>query len=182
MRMMALALLATVLAGACQPATKDGMPLAERRLAEKLVNTGLLISVDDEGLNRIASEQARQAVMANFISPDQYGQGTMAIKRSLEPIMAEAREVTVKGLVDAYNVKELELLVEFFASKRGENIRNNLSAVVAPSEQLLASKGGEAVGKALEQVRSAWPEAPPPAPEMPAGPGGPAAPAPSPSN
>jgi len=179
MRMMAIALLGTVLAAACQPATKDGLPLAERRLAEKLISTGMLVSVDEESLSRIASEQARQAVMANFISPDQYGQGTLAIKRSLEPVMAEAREMTVKALVDAYNVKELELLVEFFVSKRGENIRNNLPAALAPSEQLLASKGGEAVGKALEQVRAAWPAAPPPAPEMPAGPGGPAAPAPS---
>lgn len=179
MRIMAIALLGTVLAAACQPATKDGMPLAERRLAEKLVDTGLIVSVNEESRKQIASEQARQAVMAQYLSPDQYKQGILAIERSLEPIMAEARETAVKGLVDSFNVKELEMLVEFFASKRGENIRNNLTAAVGPSEQLLASKGGEAVGKALEQVRGAWPEAPPAPPEMPAGPGGPAAPAPS---
>jgi hypothetical protein len=157
------------------------MPLAERRLAEKLVDTGLLVSVSPEGLREVANQQAQQAVMSGFLAPDQFRQGAMAIQRSMEPVMAEARESAVKGLVDTFNVKELEMLVEFFASKRGDNIRNNLGTALAPSEQLIGAKAGEAIGKALEQVRSAWPEAPP-APEAPAGPrapGGPAAPAPS---
>mgnify|MGYP001436870390 CR=1 FL=1 len=181
MRMMALALLGTVLAGACQPAAKDGLPLAERRLAEKLVNTGLLISVDPAGLRQVAGQQAQQAVMAGYLAPDQFQQGIMAIERSMEPVMAEARESAVKGLVDTFNVKELEMLVEFFASKRGDNIRNNLGAALGPSEELIASKANEAIGKALEQLRGAWPAAPTPpaAPAIPGAPGAPVAPLPS---
>lgn len=179
MRMMAIALLGTVLAAGCQPAAKDGMPLAERRLAEKLIDSGLLISVDKESLRQAAGQQAQQAVMAQMLAPDQYRQGALAIERSMEPIMAEARDTAVKGLVDAFNVKELELLVEFFASKKGENIRNSLGAAIAPSEELIQAKANDAIMKAIEQVRSAWPSPPPPAPDLPTIPGAPAAPAPS---
>lgn len=169
MRVMVLALLGTVLATACQPAVKDGMPLAERRLAEKVVDTGLLLPLNEESLRQIAAQQAQQAMMQGMLASDQFVQGAMAIQRALAPAVAEARELAIKGLVDAYNVKELELLAEFFVSKRGENIRANLEAALSPSQELFMGRAQEATVKALEQVRAAWPEAQPaaPAPEAP---------------
>lgn len=170
MRMIALALLGTVLAGACQPAAKDGLPLAERRLAEKILDTGLLIPAGNDGLRQIAIEQAQQAAMAGMLTPEQFPQGALAIERNMKAILPEVREAAVKGLVDAYNVKELELLVAFFASKRGDTIREKLNDALAPSNELMNGRAQEAVMKGIEQVRSAWPEAgaapavPPPAP------------------
>ncbi len=176
MRMMALALLGTVLAGACQPAAKDGMPLAERRLAEKLLASGLLIPTGEEGMRQLATQQAQQAMMSGALLPDQFVQAAMAIERNMKPVMAEVHESAVKGLVDSYNVKELELLVEFFASKRGEAVRENISTALAPSQELMGGRAQEAVAKAIEQVRSAWPEAGPAPTEAPMVPGAPVAP------
>lgn len=174
MRMLALALLGTVLAGACQPAATDGMPLAERRLAEKLLDTGIFVPTSEEGLSEIAFQQAQQVVMAGMLAPEQMTQGAMAIARNLKSVLPEVREAAVKGLVDSYNVKELELMVEFFGSRRGESVREKLSSSLAPSQELLAGRGQEAVMKAIEQVQSAWPEAGPVPVVPPAAPGEPA--------
>lgn len=177
MRMIALALLGTVLAGACQPATEGGLPLAEQRLAAKIIDSGLLLPLGGEGLREMAGQQAQQAVMAGALAPDQFVQGAMAIERGMEPVMAEVREAAVKGLVDAYNVRELKMLAEFFATKTGDDVRAKIGPALEPSQVLMNERAQEAMGKALERLRAAWPEAgatPPPA--VP-GPGGPAAPA-----
>jgi len=169
MRMMALALLGTVLAGACQPATQDGMPLAERRLAEKIIDAGLLIPMGNDSLRQFAGQQAQQAMMAGMLAQDQFVQGAMAIERGMEPVMLEVREAAVKGLSDTYNVKELTMLAEFFASKQGDDIRNKLGAALEPSQVLMNERAQAAMVTALDKLKAAWPE---PAPAAPAGPPG----------
>jgi len=169
MRMMALALLGTVLAGACQPASTDGMPLAERRLAEKIIDAGLLIPMGDDSLRQFAGQQAQQAMMAGMLAQEQFVQGAMAIERGMEPVMLEVREAAVKGLSDAYNVKELTMLAEFFASKQGDDIRNKLGAALEPSQVLMNERAQAAMVTALDKLKAVWPE---PAPAAPAGPPG----------
>jgi hypothetical protein len=154
MRMMALALLGTVLAGACQPASTDGMPLAERRLAEKIIDAGLLIP------------------MGEMLAQEQFVQGAMAIERGMDPVMVEVREAAVKGLSDTYNVKELTMLAEFFASKQGDDIRNRLNAALEPSQVLMNERAQIAMVEALDKLKAAWPEPAPAAPPAPAGPPG----------
>jgi len=158
MRLIALALLGTVLAGACQPASEGGLPLAEKRLAAKILDSGLLIPLGGDSLREMAGQQAQQAVMAGQLAPDQFVQGAMAIERGLEPVMAEVRETAIKGLVDTYNVRELKMLTEFFASKTGDDVRAKIGPALEPSQVLMNERAQEAMGKAIERLKAAWPE------------------------
>ncbi len=181
MRMMALALLGTILAGACQPTSEGGLPLAEQRLAARILDSGLLIPLGGDSLREMAGQQAQQAVMAGALAPEQFVQGAMAIERGLEPVMAEVRETAIKGLVDAYNVRELKMLAEFFASKTGDDVRAKIGPALEPSQVLMNERAQEAMDKALERLRAAWPQAgagPAPATD----PAGPPVPAPAPAS
>ena len=135
------------------------MPLAEQRLAAKILDSGLLIPLGGDGLREMAGQQAQQAVMAGALAPDQFVQGAMAIERGMEPVMAEVREAAIKGLVDAYNVRELKMLAEFFATKTGDDVRAKIGPALEPSQVLMNERAQEAMGKALERLKAAWPEA-----------------------
>lgn len=172
MRMIALALVGTVLAGACQPTTEGGLPLAEQRLAARILDSGLLIPLGGDGLREMAGQQAQQAVMSGALAPDQFVQGAMAIERGMEPVMAEVREAAIKGLVDAYNVRELKMLAEFFATKTGDDVRAKIGPALEPSQVLMNERAQEAMMTALDKLKAAWPEPAPAAPAMPAAPPG----------
>jgi len=168
MRMIALALLGTVLAAGCQPTVKDGMPVAERRLAEKIVDSGLLVPVGEGSQRQMAGQLAQQAMMGGALAPEQFVQAAMAIERALEPVAKEARETAIKGLVDAYNVKELELLADFFVSKQGEQVRNKITEALEPSQALMNERAQTVTAEALQRLKAAWP-APTPTPAAPQG-------------
>lgn len=167
MRSMALLLLGTVVVAGCQPASKDGMPLAERRLAEKIIDAGLLIPMGKDSLRQFAGQQAQQAMMGGLLAQDQFVQGAMAIERGMEPVMTEVREAAVKGLSDTYTVKELTMLAEFFASAKGDDIRNRLNSALEPSQVLMNERAQAAMTQALEKLRAAWPEPAAPGPVVP---------------
>ena len=90
----------------------------------------------------------------------------------MQPVMVEVREAAIKGLSDTYNVKELTMLAEFFASKQGDDVRNKISAALEPSQVLMNERAQEAMMTALDKLKAAWPEPAPAAPAMPAAPPG----------
>jgi hypothetical protein len=82
------------------------------RLATKLVDAGVPIPLDGEGMQQIAYQQVQGMMQQDGLSPEQARQVLMGITKNLEASTPEIKEALVKSFTDEFNVKELELLVK----------------------------------------------------------------------
>lgn len=166
-------LAAAVALGACQPAGAPGAaPVAEQRLAAKLVEAGVPLPLDRDGLQQIAFQQVQGMMFQDGLSPEQARQVLMGVTKNLEAATPEIKEMLIKTLTDEFNVKELELLVKFVASKEGKAIQEKMPVVGEKGSTEFQTMAQQAAVKALADVRAAWPVPPPPAPPAPAVPPG----------
>ena len=162
---------------ACQPAS--GPPAAEVRLATKLVEAGVPIPLEGEGLQQIAYQQVQGMMMQDGLSPDQARQVMRGIVKNMEAATPAMKEALVKSFTDEFNVKELELLVKFVTSEEGKGIQEKIQIVGQKGSEQFQAMAQDAGVRALAELRSVWPVPPAPAPAAPALPPGaqPAAPA-----
>lgn len=164
---------------ACQPTS--GPPAAEVRLATKLVDAGVPIPLDGEGMQQIAYQQVQGMMQQDGLSPEQARQVLMGITKNLEASTPEIKEALVKSFTDEFNVKELELLVKFVTSKEGQAIQEKIQVVGQKGSEQFQAIAQQAGVKALADLRSVWPVPPAPAPEAPVLPPGITPPAPLPN-
>lgn len=172
---------AAVALGACQPAGAPGAaPVAEQRLAAKLVDLGVPVPLEGEGMQQMVFQTIQGMMFQDGVPQEQARQVMMGIGKNLDSSKAEIKEALIKSLTDEFNVKELELLVKFVDSKEGKAIQEKMPVVGNAGAEKLQAAIQQAATKALAEVRSAWPVPPPPAPATPALPPGlPGAPAPA---
>ena len=170
---------AAVALTACQPTS--GPPTAEVRLATKLVDAGVPIPLDGEGMQQIAYQQVQGMMQQDGLSPEQARQVLMGITKNLEASTPEIKEALVKSFTDEFNVKELELLVRFVTSKEGQAIQEKIQVVGQKGSEQFQAIAQQAGVKALADLRSVWPVPPAPAPEAPVLPPGITPPAPLPN-
>lgn len=170
---------------ACQPTT--GPSLAEKRIAGKIIDEGILGPVDREGLQQIAFQQVQGMMYQDGLSPQMAQQVLIGMTRNLEASMPEVREQMIAALSEELSVKEMELLLKFAASKEGKAIQEKLPIVGEKTSEQLRAHAQIAGAKALDELRAAWPAplpkppaADPAIPGMPPGaPGAPGEPAPA---
>lgn len=158
---------------ACQPASKDGVSLTEKRLAEKIIDAGVLVPLDKQGLQQIAFQQVQGMMFQDGLKPQEARQVMLSISKKLETSVPEIKQQLVETLAGEFNAKELELLLKLVDSKEGKAINQKMQLVGEKSSEQLRARVQVASSKALEDVRKAWPTPPPPPP-----PAAPAAPAP----
>ena len=188
MKPMIAVIAAAVALTACQPAPKDGISLTEKRLAEKIIDAGVLIPLDKQGLQQIAFQQVQGMMFQDGLQPQEARQVMLTLSKSLESSVPEIKQQLVETLAGEFNPKELELLLKIVASKEGKAINEKMQIVGEKSSEQLRAHVQVASAKALDDVRKAWPTPPPPAPPAaPAAPGAdaipglpPGAPAPTP--
>jgi hypothetical protein len=153
----------------CQPGGAAGAaPAAETRLAAKLVDLGVPIPLDGEGMQQAAFQAVQGMMFQDGLSQEQARQVLMGISKNLEASKPEIKETLIKSLTDEFNVKELELLVQFVASKEGMAIQEKMPVVGNKGGEQMQALVQQAATKALADVRAAWPVPPPPAPPAPA--------------
>ncbi len=181
---IAIVAAAAALAG-CQPTT--GPSLAEKRLAGKIIDEGILGPLDREGLQQIAFQQVQGMMFQDGLTPQMAQQVLIGMTRNLEASIPDMREQMVTALTDEFSVKEMELLLKFVASREGKAIQEKMPAVGEKTSALMQANAQVAGAKALDELRAAWPAplpkppaADPAIPGMPPGaPGAPGAPAPA---
>lgn len=160
---IAVLVAATALA-ACQPASKDGPSLAEKRLAEKIIDAGIIVPLDKQGLQQVAFQQVQGMMFQDGLTPQEARQVMLAITKNIEATEPEIRAQMVENLTSEFNVKEMELLLKFINSKEGKAINEKMPAIGEKSAEQFRAHLQVAGSKALEDVRKAWPTPPPPAP------------------
>jgi hypothetical protein len=178
MKAMVAVVAAAAALGACQPA-KPGPSLAEQRLATKIIDAGILMPLDKDGLQQIAFQQVQSMMMQDGLSPQQARQVMLAITRNLEASVPEMKEQMVTTLTDEFNTKEMELLLRIVISKEGKAINEKMQTIGEKTGEQFRAHAEIASASALEDVRKAWPTPPPPAPPATAAPDGPAQPLPN---
>lgn len=177
MKPIIAALFAATALAACQPAAKDGIPASEKRLAEKIIDAGVLIPLDKQGLQQIAFQQVQGMMYQDGLQPQEARQVMLSLSKNLEASVPEIKQQLVETLAGEFNAKELELLLKIVASKEGKAINEKMQIVGEKSSEQLRAHVQVAGAKALDDVRKAWPTPPPPAPPAaPAAPGGPGIP------
>jgi hypothetical protein len=146
---------------ACQPtAPAGGVSLAEKRLAEKIIDAGVLIPLDKDGLQQVAFQQVQGMMYQDGLSPQEARQVMLSITKNLEVSTPEFRQQMVETLAQEFSVKEMELLLKFVTSKEGKAIQEKMPAVGEKSSEQFRAHAQLAGAKALEDVRKAWPTPP----------------------
>jgi hypothetical protein len=177
MKPMIAVIAAAAALAACQPAPKDGISLTEKRLAEKIIDAGVLMPLDKQGLEQIAFQQVQGMMYQDGLQPQEARQVMLSLSKNLEASVPEIKQQLVETLAGEFNAKELELLLKLVASKEGKAINEKMQVVGEKSSEQLRAHVQVAGAKALDDVRKAWPTPPPPAPPAPpAGQSGPAIP------
>ena len=170
---------AAVALTACQPTS--GPPAAEVRLATKLVDAGVPIPLDGEGMQQIAYQQVQGMMQQDGLSPEQARQVLMGITKNLEAATPEIKEALAKSFTAESNVTELEPPVKLVTPTQGQATQEKIQVVGQKGSEQFQTIAQQAGVKALADLRSVWPVPPAPAPAAPALPPGITPPAPLPN-
>jgi hypothetical protein len=169
MKLRTLAALAAVagLAAACQP-DPSGVSPSERRLAEKIADSGDLLPLNQEGLMQLGMREVQNLMMQGGVSQDQAMQVLIDYSRQAKDGLPAIRETLVKDLATELSLGELDLLARFLTSEEGKSLQAKMQAALQNSGEQFQQLVSEQIATSAQRVRSAWPVAsPPPPPPMP---------------
>jgi hypothetical protein len=169
-RTLAAMIAAAGLAAACG-ADASGVSPTERRLAEKIADSGALLPLNQDGLMQLGMREVQNLMMQGGTTQEQAMQVLIDYSRQAKDALPAVRETLVTDLSRELSLRELDLLARFLTSEEGKSLQAKMEAALSNSGQQFQQVASEEMAKSAARVRSAWPTRsappPPPMPDLP---------------
>jgi hypothetical protein len=168
---------APVVDAAGEPAKAAPTPAA-KAVAMKIIDTGFLVSFDKPGVDQLVGQELQRLQMQQRdLTPDQLMAISGGLRKNVQAAVPQMKEAMQAALTDSFTKADLDLLLRLVSSKEGKAINEHMQEVQERTGQVIDAVMSNAADKAVKEMRTAWPVAPPKKPAtpdatVPAGPDG----------